>query len=130
MDEVAARLHRTSTVITSWLPCGTAGDRIETLTGQSFGPAKQNTVSVTTFGLPFVELPGLMIGSLEGAAAWPIPNPVDQQRATVVQVAEFKPPGAPGMPIASALRIAGDIVHAVTRAGWLSRDYMVYWLGR
>ena len=131
VDEVAARLPPDFDRDHILAALRTAGDRIETLTGQSFGPAKQNTVSVTTFGLPFVELPGLMIGSLEGAGpAWPIPNPVDQQRATVVQVAEFKPPGAPGMPIASALRIAGDIVHAVTRAGWLSRDYMVYWLGR
>ena len=53
--------------VTSRLPVGVdrgrvlaalrdAGTRIETLTGQSFGPPMQNSVSVTTFGLPFVEL--------------------------------------------------------------------------
>ena len=40
-----------------------AGTEIETLAGQSFGPAKQNLVAVNTSGLPFVELPGLLIGS-------------------------------------------------------------------
>jgi hypothetical protein len=52
-----------------------AGTEIETLTGQSFGPAKQNSVSIDTFGLPFVELPGLLIGSQEGPSGmWPIPT--------------------------------------------------------
>src|SRR5690348_16076566 len=63
---------------------------MEILTGQSFGQAKRNTVSIATFGLPFVELPGLLIGSEESpTGGWPIPNPVERDRATLVQVAQF-----------------------------------------
>lgn len=52
-----------------------AGTEIETLAGQSFGPAKRNSGSVNTCGLPFVELPGLLIGSEEcPSGMWPIPN--------------------------------------------------------
>ena len=72
----------------------TAGTETETLAGQSFGPAKQNSVAVNTCGLPFVELPGLLIGSQEcPAGMWPIPNPVGRQRATVVQVGPVPQPG-------------------------------------
>ena len=103
-----------------------AGTEIETLTGQSFGPAKQRSVSINTFGLPFVELPGLLVGSQQGPSGmWPIPNPVDQQRATVVQVALVPQPVTRAMPVASALRVAGGIVHAAAKAGALSRDYIL-----
>jgi hypothetical protein len=107
-----------------------AGTRIETLTGQSFGPPVRNTVSVTTFGLPFVELPGLLIGSEESPGGlWPIPGPVDRDRATVVQVAQVTLPPGPVMPAAAALRVAGHLVHAAARDGLLSREYVLSWLG-
>jgi len=113
----------------------TAGTEIETLAGQSFGPAKQNSVAVNTCGLPFVELPGLLVGSQEcPSGMWPIPNPVDRQRATVVQVGPVPQP-APvpqpvprAMPVASALRVAGGLVHAAAQAGVLSHDFMLAWL--
>jgi hypothetical protein len=68
-----------------------AGDEIELLTGQSFAPAQRHTVGINSFGLPFVELPGLIIGTEAGGTTpmLPIPNPVDRQRATVVQIGEF-----------------------------------------
>jgi hypothetical protein len=107
-----------------------AGARIEMLTGQSFGPPARNSVSIATFGLPFVELPGLLIGSEESSAGiWPIPNPVDRDRATIVQVAEVVLPTEPAMPVAGALRVAGDLVHAAARSGFLSRDFVLSWLG-
>ena len=89
-----------------------AGTEIETLAGQSFGPAKRNSVSVNTCGLPFVELPGLLIGSEEcPSGMWPIPNPVDRQRATVAQVGPVPQPGPLGQPVTRVnvhrVRVAG-----------------------
>lgn len=114
-----------------------AGSEMETLAGQSFGPVKRYSVSVDTCGLPFVELPGLLIGSQECLSGmWPIPNPVDRQRATIVQVAQAPQPGpapqlvARAMPVASALRAAGGLVHAAGQAGVLSRDFMLAWLAQ
>ena len=114
-----------------------AGTEIEALTGQSFGPVKQNSVSINTFGLPFVELPGLLIGSQQGPSGmWPVPNPVDWQRASIVQVGPVPQPGTVAqpvtraMPVASALRAAGGLVHAAAQAGVLSRDFMLAWLGQ
>jgi hypothetical protein len=131
MDEVAAKLgpdvdrERLSAVLRA------AGSEIETLAGQSFGQAKRSKVSILTFGLPFVELPGLLVGSEESSLnLWPIPNPVDRQRATVVQLHELKPPpAAHAMPVASAARLAGDLVHKAAQSGLLSREYLLSWLG-
>lgn len=84
MDELAARFPHADRDHLAAL-AQAAGTEIETLAGQSFGPAKQNSVSINTCGLPFVELPGLLICSQEcRSGMWPIPNPVDRQRATVV----------------------------------------------
>ena len=109
----------------------TAGDEIETLTGQSFGPVKRNSVSIATFGLPFVELPGLLIGSGVGGSGkvWPIPNPVDRQRATVVQVGELAGATSSSMPVADALGFAAKLLHEVAQSGWLSGDAVMRWLG-
>ena len=108
-----------------------AGTEIETLAGQSFGPAKQNSVAVNTCGLPFVELPGLLIGSQKcPTGMWPIPNPVDRQRATIVQVGPVPQPVTRAMPVASALRAAGGLVHAAAQAGILAREFMLAWLSQ
>jgi len=129
-DDIAARLPAGVSRDRILATARRAGTEIETLTGQSFGPAKRNTVSVGTFGLPFVELPGLLIGTVEGPAPmWPVPNPVDRQRATVVQVLEVPSPAGRAMPVGIALRAAGELVHAAARSGFLSRDYMLSWLG-
>lgn len=106
-----------------------AGTEIETLTGQSFGPPTRNTVSIGTCGMPFVELPGLLIGTAESPVGiWPIPNPVDRERATVVQVAEVPSPVERAMPVGRALRVAGNLVHAAAQSGLLSRHYILSWL--
>ena len=136
MDELATRFPHADRDRLAAL-AQAAGTEIETLAGQSFGPAKQNSVSVNTCGLPFVELPGLLIGSQEcPTGMWPIPNPVDRQRATVVQVGPVPQPGpvlqpvTRAMPVASALRAAGGLVHAAAQAGVLSREFMLAWLGQ
>ncbi|MGH3401324.1 MAG: hypothetical protein ACRDRJ_02225 [Streptosporangiaceae bacterium] len=135
VDELAARFPHADRDRLAAL-AQAAGTEIETLAGQSFGPAKRNSVSVNTCGLPFVELPGLLIGSQEcPSGMWPIPNPVDQRRATIVQVGPVPqsgsgPPVTHVMPVASALRAAGGLVHAAARAGVLSRAFMLAWLGQ
>jgi hypothetical protein len=130
VDELAARFPDADRDLLAAL-AREAGTEIEALTGQSFGPAKQNSVSINTFGLPFVELPGLLIGSQQGPSGmWPTPNPVDRQRATVVQVAPVRQPLARAMPVASALRASGGLVHAAAQAGLLSREYLLAWLGQ
>ena len=136
VDELAARFpHADRDHLTALAQA--AGTEIETLAGQSFGPATQNSVAVNTCGLPFVELPGLLIGSQEcPSGMWPIPNPVDRQRATVVQVGPVPQPGpvlqsvTRAMPVASALRAAGGLVHAAAQDGVLSREFMLAWLGQ
>ena len=130
VDEVAARLPADIDRDRILAAARRAGTEIETLTGQGFGPPTRNTVSIATCGLPFVELPGLLIGSEESPAGiWPVPNPVDRQRATVVQVTEVPPPRGRGMPVGRALRAAGNLVHATAQSGLLSRDYIIQWLG-
>jgi hypothetical protein len=136
VDELAARFPHEDRGRLAAL-AQAAGTEIETLAGQSFGPAKRNSVSVNTCGLPFVELPGLLIGSQEcPSGMWPIPNPVDRQRATIVQVGPVPHPGpipqpvTRAMPVASALRAAGGLVHAAAQAGGLSRDFILAWLGQ
>lgn len=130
VDEVTARLPPGVDRCRVLAALRDAGTRIETLTGQSFGPPVRNSVSVTTFGLPFVELPGLLIGSQDSPnGMWPIPNPVDRDRATVVQVAKVTPSPGRVMPVAAALRVAGVLVHAAARSGFLSREFVLSWLG-
>jgi hypothetical protein len=136
VDELAARFPHAGRDRLAAL-AQAAGTEIETLAGQSFGPAKQNSVSVDTCGLPFVELPGLLVGSQEcPTGMWPIPNPVDRQRATVVQVGPVPQAGpvpqpvTRAMPVAFALRAAGALVHAAAQARVLSREFMLAWLGQ
>jgi hypothetical protein len=131
-DEAAERLPKGIDRDVLLAALRTAGDEIETLTGQSFGPVTRNSVSIATFGLPFVELHGLLIGGgVEGSGkVWPIPNPVDGQRATVVQVGELVGATTRSMPVADALGLAGKLLHDVTRSGGLSGDAVMRWLGR
>jgi hypothetical protein len=130
VDDIAARLPADVGRDRILAAARRAGTAIETLTGQSFGWLTRKTVSIGTFGLPFVELPGLLIGSAESPVdIWPIPNPVDRERATVVQVAEVASPVERGMPVGSALRVAGNLIHATAQSGFMSRDYVLSWLG-
>lgn len=136
VDELAARFPHTDRDHLAAL-AQAAGTEIETLAGQRFGPAEQNSVAINTGGLPFVELPGLLIGSQQcPTGMWPIPNPVDRQRATVIQIGPVPQPDpvaepvARAMPVSSALRAAGTMVHAAAQAAALSREFMLTWLAQ
>ena len=117
MDELAARFPHADRDLLAAI-AQAAGAEIETLAGHSFGPAKQQTAAIDTCDMPFVEVPGLLIGSQEcPTGMWPVPNPVDQQRATVAQVMPVPQPVAHAMPVAFALRAAGTMVHTAAQAG-------------
>jgi hypothetical protein len=48
-----------------------AGGELEILSGRSFQPARQRTSVFEPNGLPFVDVPELIIGSLDSTAAGP-----------------------------------------------------------
>ena len=129
MDELAARYPRVDRERLAAI-AQAAGTEIETLVGHNLGP-KQNSVSVDTCGLPFVELPGLLIGSQScPTGMWPIPNPVDRQRATVVQLGPVPQTVDRAMTVASALRAAAAVVHAAAQGEFLTRGFMLGWLSQ
>jgi hypothetical protein len=95
-----------------------AGAEMEMLAGQSFGPLKRHSVSTVTFGMPFVEVPGILVGSEEGPSRlWPIPSPVDPGRAFVAQVAEFEDPPERAMPLPRPCGLPGASCTWLPRRG-------------
>ena len=98
-----------------------AGTEIETLAGQSFGPAKQNSVAVNTCGLPFVELPGLLIGSQEVPHRH-VADPQPGRPAKSHHRPGGRRPAAGYTRNARRVRVAGrqaGLVHAAAQAGSL-----------
>jgi hypothetical protein len=80
--------------------------------------------------LPFVDVPDLQVGSMEAVAeAWEVPDPVNRQLATVLQVSSLAAPAPKAAPVADALWIAGQLVAKASQKGGLSRDYVLHWLG-
>ncbi len=107
-----------------------ASGELEILSGRSFQPARRKTSVFEPNGLPFVDLPDLLIGATESiAGAWAIPDPVNPRMATVLQVAPLAEPALKAAPVAEALWIAGQLLAEASRAGRLSGDYVLYWLG-
>ncbi len=81
-------------------------------------------------GLPFLDIPDLQVGSMEPVAGvWEIPDPVNGQIATVLQVLPLADPVPIAMPTADALWIAGQLVAQASQTGRLSADYVLHWLG-
>jgi hypothetical protein len=106
-----------------------SGD-LEILSGRSFQPARRVTSVFEPNGLPFVDVPDLIIGSLDSAAGpWAIPDPVNPGMATVVQVASLAEPVPKAAPDAEGLWIAGQLLAEASRAGRLSGDHVLHWLG-
>jgi hypothetical protein len=106
------------------------GREIDVLAGRSFRPARRATSIFEPNGLPFVDVPDLLVGSMEPMAeAWEIPDPVNRQMATVLQVLPFANPVPYAAPAAEALWIAGQLVAEASRTGSLSGDYVLYGLG-
>lgn len=106
------------------------GHELEVLSGRSFQPARRMTSVFEPNGLPFVDIPDMQVGSMESAAGpWAIPDPVNRQMATVLQVASLADPAPKAAPIAEALWSAGQLLAEASRTGLLSGDYVLHWLG-
>ena len=107
-----------------------AGRELDVLSGRSFRPARRTTSVFEPNGLPFVDIPDLLVGSMEPVAgAWEVPDPVNRQMAVVLQVASLADPVPNAVSVAEALWFAGQLVAEASKAGRLSRDYVLYWLG-
>lgn len=108
-----------------------AGRELEVLSGRSFHPPRRATSVFEPNGLPLVEVPDVLVGSIESArGVWEIPDPVDPTRATVMQLLPLEPPVARAASVAQALSIGGHLVASALSAGALSADYVVDWFGR
>ena len=106
------------------------GSEIDVLAGRSFQPLHRATAIIDSGGLPLVDVPDLQVGSMETTAgARAVPDPVNPQMATTLQVAAFDSPVRKAAPVGDALWIAGLLVADAARAGRLKGDYVVHWLG-
>lgn len=106
------------------------GGELEILSGRSFQAPRRMTSVFEPNGLPFVDVPDLIVGSLDSTAGpWAIPDPVNPGMATVVQVETLTEPVPKAAPAAEGLWIAGQLLAEASRTGRLSGDYVLYWLG-
>jgi hypothetical protein len=106
------------------------GHEIDLLAGRSFSPVRQRSSIFEPNGLPFVDVPDAQVGSLEiSTGPWPIPDSVNRQLATVLQVASLADPVPRAVRVAEALWVAGQLLAEASRTGRLSGDYVLYWLG-
>jgi hypothetical protein len=107
-----------------------AGREIEVLAGRSFHPARRATSVIESNGLPFVDVPDLLVGSMEPVeGVWAVPDPVNNHLAAVLQVLPLHAPAPSAVPAAKALSIAGHLVAQASQAGHLTAGYVLYWLG-
>ena len=98
-----------------------AGSEIDTLAGRSFQPLRRAAAIIDSGGLPLVDVPDLQVGSMEATAGpWAVPDPVNPQMATTLQVAAIDSPVRKAAPVADALWIAGQLVADASRAGALT----------
>jgi hypothetical protein len=105
------------------------GHEIDILSGRTFGSTERKTVTIAAQPYPFAEIPDLNTTGMElKGEAWPIADPINQQMATVLQVARLNPSPAPAIPVGDALWIAGQLVAQASRAGRLTRDFVIWWL--
>ena len=107
-----------------------AGREIDALAGRSFHPPRRATAIIDSGGLPLVDVPDLHVGSMETTTgAWAVPDPVNPQMATTLQVAAIDAPVYKAAPAADALWIAGQFIADASRAGVLTGGYVLDWLG-
>jgi hypothetical protein len=107
-----------------------ASRELEVLSGRSFRPPRQTTSTFEPNGLPFVDVPDAHVGSLEAVVGvWDIPNPVNSETATVLQLSPLDTPVPKAAPIADGLWFAGQLVAHAAQTGALSADYVLRWLG-
>jgi hypothetical protein len=80
--------------------------------------------------LPFVDVPDAHVGSLEAVfGVWEVPDPVNSEMATVLQLSHLDAPFPKAAPIADGLWFAGQLVAHAAQTGALSGDYVLQWLG-
>lgn len=107
-----------------------AGRELNVLSGRSFHPPHRATSIIEPNGLPFVDIPDLQVGSMEPVSgAWEVPDPVNRQVATVLQVSPLDALVPKAVPDADALWVAGQLVAKASQTGRLSGDYVLHWLG-
>ncbi|MFD6444854.1 hypothetical protein ACFWEJ_07125 [Promicromonospora sp. NPDC060204] len=107
-----------------------AAAEVEVLSGRTFRPMRRTSSSLEPNGLPFVDVPDVQVGSLEGAmGVWEVPDPTDPAMATVLQVARLEGVVSNAASTADGLWSAGQLVAHAVQAGTLTRDYVVEWLG-
>lgn len=107
-----------------------ASRELDVLSGRSFHAPRRTTSVFEPNGLPFVDVPDMQIGSMEpGPAVWQVPDPVEPQTATVLQVSPVEDPAPNSAPEAEALWLAGHLVAEVSRTGGLLGSYVLRWLG-
>jgi hypothetical protein len=108
-----------------------AGRELEILSGRTFHSPRRATSVFEPNGLPLVEVPDVQVGSIESArGVWEIPDPVDPDHATVMQLLPLEPPVRKAAPVAEALSIGGQLVSSAFSAGALSANYVIDWFGR
>ena len=106
------------------------GKEIDVLAGRSFRPLHRATATIYSGGLPLVEVPDMQVGPMETTAeVWAVPDPVNAQMATTLQVMPIDPPVRKASPPAEALVTAGCLIADASRAGLLEGGYVVRWLG-
>lgn len=107
-----------------------AGGEIDVLAGRSFNPPRRATAIITSGGLPLVDVPDLQVGSMDTTeGVWAVPNPVNPQMATTLQVAAIDPPARKAVSAADALSVAGQLIAKASLSGALKGDYVLHWLG-
>lgn len=109
-----------------------AAREIEILAGRQFGVTSRRSIRFLPQPFPFVEIPDLQVGSMDlnEGAAWTVPDPVNTQMSTVLQIGRLRPrPTDRPSSIGDALWVAGNLAARGRREGRLSSDYIVWWLG-
>ena len=107
-----------------------AGGEIDVLAGRNFRPLHRATAIINSGGLPLVDVPDLQVGSMETTAGvWEVPDPVNPQMATTLQVSAIDSLVRKAAPVADALWIAGQIIADASQAGALKGAYVLRWLG-
>ena len=105
-----------------------AGHELELLSGRTFQGRRRTTSAFAPNGLPFVDVPDIRVGSVSSTlGVWEIPNPVDRDHATLMQLVRLETPVRRAAPVGKALGIGGQLVCSAFAAGALSADYVLEW---
>lgn len=106
------------------------GRRIDIVAGRTFHPARQATVTFEPNGLPFVDIPDVLTSSLAGPdGTWPVPDSVNPQRSSVLQLGSFDIGDTKRAGVPEILWFAGQILASTYMQGSLTREYLLFWLG-